>query len=47
MKKNRMGPGGAIENCKKRGEWAEAVFAERAMRLGFPLARPWGELNWL
>jgi hypothetical protein len=32
-----------IRNCKKRGEWAELCFAERAMREGLRLARPWGE----
>jgi hypothetical protein len=32
-----------IKNCKKRGEWAELVFATRALELGLLLARPWGE----
>ncbi len=32
-----------FQNCKQRGEWAELVFAERAMREGFVLLRPWGE----
>ncbi len=32
-----------IKNCKKRGEWAELVFASRALRRGLHLARPWGE----
>jgi hypothetical protein len=32
-----------IKNGKKRGEWAELVFAARAMQIGLPLARPWGE----
>jgi hypothetical protein len=40
MRKNR---GMAIENCKRRGEWAELVFAARALREGLQLARPWGE----
>lgn len=30
-------------NGKKRGEWAELVFATRAMERGFRLWRPWGE----
>jgi hypothetical protein len=42
MKKNRMA-GGLIKNCKKRGEWAELVFAMRAIERGLHLARPWGE----
>jgi len=32
-----------FKNCKQRGEWAELVFAARAMREGFALCRPWGE----
>jgi hypothetical protein len=32
-----------IKNCKKRGEWAELVFAMRAIGLGLRLGRPWGE----
>jgi len=40
MRKNR---GMAIKNCKRRGEWAELVFAARALREGLRLARPWGE----
>ena len=32
-----------IKNCKKRGEWAELVFAMRALQLGLFLACPWGE----
>ncbi len=42
MKKNRWA-GRIIKNCKKRGEWAELVFAVRAMELGLHLGRPWGE----
>jgi hypothetical protein len=30
-------------NGKRRGEWAEMVFAGRALREGLRLARPWGE----
>jgi hypothetical protein len=40
MNKN---PGVKIKNAKKRGEWAELVFAARAIREGLLLARPWGE----
>lgn len=32
-----------IKNCKKRGEWAELVFAMRAIENRLHLARPWGE----
>lgn len=39
----RKNPGMRIKNCKKRGEWAELVFAMRAIELGLPLGRPWGE----
>lgn len=39
----RKKPGMRIRNCKKRGEWAELVFAARALQLGLGLARPWGE----
>src|SRR5260370_36002383 len=42
MKKNRWA-GRIIKNCKKRGEWAELVFAVRAMERGLHLGRPWGE----
>ena len=43
MKKNRKAAGMKIRNCKKRGEWAELVFATRAIERGLILARPWGE----
>jgi hypothetical protein len=43
MKKKNRNAGMKIRNCKKQGEWAEAVFAERAIRDGLPLAKPWGE----
>jgi hypothetical protein len=42
MTKNRN-LGMRIKNCKRRGEWAELVFAGRAMREGLRLLRPWGE----
>jgi hypothetical protein len=43
VRKNRRVGMKYIKNCKKRGEWVELVFAERAMRMGMELARPWGE----
>jgi hypothetical protein len=42
MSKNRWA-GRTIKNCKRRGEWAELVFAMRAIERGMHLARPWGE----
>ncbi len=42
MKTNRNA-GMKFKNCKLRGEWAELVFAARALRKGFVLLRPWGE----
>jgi len=35
--------GALIKNHKLRGEWAELVFMERAMELGFGVSFPWGE----
>jgi len=32
-----------FKNAKKRGEWAELVFASRAIELGLDLAKPWGD----
>jgi hypothetical protein len=43
MKKNRWPGMKIIKSRKKRGEWAELVFAARAMRMGLRLAKPWGE----
>jgi PD-(D/E)XK endonuclease len=43
MRKNRWVGMKIIKNGKRRGEWAELVFAARAMELGLRLARPWGE----
>jgi PD-(D/E)XK nuclease superfamily protein len=40
VKKNS---GMGIKNGKRRGEWAELVFAARGMREGLALLRPWGE----
>ncbi len=42
MRKNRWA-GRVIKNCKRRGEWAELVFAARAIERGLHLAMPWGE----
>jgi hypothetical protein len=42
MRKNRLARR-MIKNGKRRGEWAEMVFAVRAMKLRLCLARPWGE----
>jgi len=42
MGKNRLARR-MIKNGKRRGEWAEMVFAVRAMKLRLCLARPWGE----
>jgi hypothetical protein len=42
MRKNRR-VGMRFKNCKLRGEWAELMFAARALREGLSLARPWGE----
>ena len=42
MKKNRYA-GMKIKGCKKRGEWAELVFAMRAVEQGMVVAKPWGE----
>ena len=39
----RKNPGMGFKSCKRRGEWAEMVFAGRALREGLSLARPWGE----
>jgi len=40
MKKN---PGMRIKDSKKRGEWAELMFAMRAIEHGLWLSKPWGE----
>ena len=40
---DRAGEPRMIKNCKKRGEWAELVFAMRAIERGLHLGRPWGE----
>lgn len=33
-----------IKHAKKRGEWVELKFMERAMELGLHLNKPWGEV---
>jgi hypothetical protein len=43
MRKNRFVGMKIIKNGKRRGEWAELVFAMRAVQLGLWLAKPWGE----
>ena len=30
---------------KLRGEWAEMVFMTRAIELGLPISKPWGEMQ--
>jgi hypothetical protein len=42
MKKKRWA-GMKFSNCKRRGEWAELMFAVRALERGLRLWRPWGE----
>jgi hypothetical protein len=32
-----------IENCKRRGEWAELEFMARAAKEGLRMAKPWGD----
>jgi hypothetical protein len=43
VKKSVNMAGMRIKNCKLRGEWAELVFAARAVGLGLRFSRPWGE----
>src|ERR1700734_3923849 len=43
MRKNRRLGMSLLKNGKRRGEWAELVFAMRAVQLGLWLAKPWGE----
>ena len=31
------------KHAKKRGEWAELAFMQKAVRLGFGVAKPWGD----
>jgi hypothetical protein len=34
-----------IKEPKARGEWGESMFMARAVELGLPVSRPWGESN--
>jgi hypothetical protein len=34
-----------ISDKKLRGEWAEMVFMTRAIELGLPISKPWGEMQ--
>ena len=34
-----------IKNKTLRGEWAETVFLTRAIELGLPISKPWGEMR--
>src|ERR1700734_4076249 len=34
-----------IPNKKLRGEWAELRFMTRAIELGLPISKPWGEMR--
>ncbi len=34
-----------ITDKKLRGEWAEMVFMTRAIELGLPISKPWGEMQ--
>jgi hypothetical protein len=47
-RKNRRhhnNPAPKITNKKLRGEWAEMVFMTRAIELGLPISKPWGEMR--
>jgi hypothetical protein len=43
--KNRKKRKPKIVDKKLRGEWAEMVFAVRAIELGLPISKPWGEMQ--
>jgi PD-(D/E)XK nuclease superfamily protein len=43
--KNRKRRKPKIPNKKLRGEWAEMVFMTRAIELGLPISKPWGEMR--
>lgn len=34
-----------IADKKLRGEWAEMIFMTRAIELGLPISKPWGEMQ--
>lgn len=33
-----------MNNCKRRGEWAELQFMAKAAKFGLRISRPWGEM---
>jgi hypothetical protein len=43
--KNRKKQKPKITNKKLRGEWAEMVFMTRAIEVGLPISKPWGEMQ--
>jgi len=43
--KNRKKRKPTISDKKLRGEWAEMVFMTRAIELGLPISKPWGEMR--
>jgi hypothetical protein len=34
-----------MNNCKRRGEWAELQFMAKAAKLGLGVSKPWGEFS--
>jgi hypothetical protein len=34
-----------MNNCKRRGEWAELQFMAKAAKLGLRISKPWGEFS--
>jgi hypothetical protein len=32
-----------MNNCKRRGEWAELQFMAKAAKFGLRISKPWGE----
>jgi PD-(D/E)XK endonuclease len=34
-----------MNNCKRRGEWAELQFMAKAAKLGLGVSKPWGDLS--
>jgi hypothetical protein len=34
-----------MNNCKRRGEWAELQFMAKAAKLGLRVSKPWGDLS--
>jgi hypothetical protein len=33
-----------MNNCKRRGEWAELQFMAKAAKFGLRISKPWGEM---